>query len=196
MHDEDPLDWRTNEGIAVNEFRTHGLATTTFLTLFPFGKGDPTTLARQHGVTLTEAFKHLVKFAERLPNGKYRWRFASHPRLPYWASDMKQRHQFLSQSNAYLHQHPADAHMTIKVLREMVNSMSGKQMVNWLQRYVSKVQCTNAYWYQRLQELLTLIERKGCPTFFVTFSAADTYWPELQRFSRMRKMLRGQNEGK
>ena len=44
-----------------------------------------------------------------------------------------------------------------------------------------KVQGTNPYWYQRLQELLTLIEQKGCPTFFFTFSAADSYWPELQR---------------
>ena len=31
-------------------------------------------------------------------------------------------------SNVYLHQHPADANMTIEELREMVNSMSGKQM--------------------------------------------------------------------
>ena len=71
--------------------------------------------------------------------------------------------------------------MTIEELREMVNSMSGKQMVNRLQRYVSKVQGTSPYWCQRLQELLALIEQKGCPTFFFTFSAGDTYWPELQR---------------
>ena len=55
----------------------------------------------------------------------------------------------------------------------MVNSMSGKQMLNRFQRYVSKVQ--GPYWYQRLQEMLTLIEQKGWPTFFFTFSAADTH---------------------
>ena len=87
-------------------------------------------------ISFHKHFKHLVKFAERLPNGKYRWRFASHPRFRYWALDMKQRHKLLSQSNVYLHQHPADANMTIEELREMVNSMSGRQMVNWLQRYV------------------------------------------------------------
>ena len=156
---EDPLEWPSTEGNAVNEFKTDGLATMAFPALFPFGKGDPTTRARQHGVTLTEAFKHLIKFAERLANGKYRWRFASHPRFPYWALDMKQRHQLLSQANIYLRQHPADANMTMEELRNMVNSMSSKQMVNRLQRYVSKVQGTNQYWYQRLQELLTLIEK-------------------------------------
>ena len=63
----------------------------------------------------------------------------------------------------------------------MVNSMSANQMVNRLQRYVSKVQGANQYWYQRLQELYALLEQKGCPTFFFTFSAADSHWPDLQR---------------
>jgi hypothetical protein len=125
----------------VNEFKTDGLAT-----LFPYGKDDPTNRARQHGITLTEAFKHL-KFAERLADGKFEWRFASHPWFPYWALNMKQRHQLLSQANVYLRQHPADANMTMEELKQMVNSMSANQMMNRLQRYVSKVQGTNQYWY-------------------------------------------------
>ena len=47
VNDEDPLDWPTNEGNVLDEFRTDGLATMAFPTLFPFGKGDPTTQARQ-----------------------------------------------------------------------------------------------------------------------------------------------------
>ncbi len=181
VNEVDPLDWPSTEGNVVNEFKTAGLATMAFPTLFPYGKGDPTNRARQHGITLTEAFKHLIKFAEKLKNGKFEWRFASHPRFPYWALNMKQRHQLLSQANIYLRQHPADANMIMEELKEMVNSMSANQMVNRLQRYVSKVQGTNQYWYQRLQELLALIEQKGCPTFFFTFSAADSHWPDLQR---------------
>ena len=46
-----PLDWPTTEGNVVNEFRTDGIATMAFPTLFPFGKGDPSTQATQHGVT-------------------------------------------------------------------------------------------------------------------------------------------------
>ena len=105
----------------------------------------------------------------------------SHPRFPYWVLNMKQRHQLLSQANVYLRQHPADANMTMEELKQMVNSMSANQMMNRLQRYVSKVQGTNQYWYQRLQELLALIEQKGCSTFLFTFSAADMHWPDLQR---------------
>ena len=47
-----------------------------------------------------------------------------------------------------------DANMTMGELKDMVNSMSANQMVNRLQRYVSKVQGRNQKWYQRLQELL------------------------------------------
>ena len=88
---------------------------------------------------------------------------------------MKQRHQLLSQVNIYLHQHPPDANMTMEELKEMVNSTSGKQMVNRVHCYMSKVQGTNQYCYQHLQELLPMIEQNGCPTFFFTFSAADSY---------------------
>ena len=163
----DPLDWPATEGNALNEFKTDGLASMAFPTLFPYGKGDPTNRARQHDASLAEAFKHLMRFAEMLTNGKFEWRFATHPRFPYWALNMKQRHQLLSQANIYLRQHPADAHMSIKELKTMVNSTSANQMVNRLQRYVSKILGTNQYWYHRQQELLALIDQKGCPTFFL-----------------------------
>ena len=71
VNEVDPLDWPSTEGNVVNEFKTDGLATMAFPTLFPYGKGDPTNRARQHGITLTEAFKHLIKFAEKLENGKF-----------------------------------------------------------------------------------------------------------------------------
>ena len=46
----DPLEWPSTEGTAKNEFKTDGLATMAFPTLFPYGKGDPTNRARQHAV--------------------------------------------------------------------------------------------------------------------------------------------------
>ena len=88
---------------------------------------------------------------------------------------MKQRHQLLSQANIYIRQHPANANRTMGELKDMVNSMSANQMVNRLRRYVLKVQGTNQYWYQRLQELLALLEQKGFPT------SHNRHWPDLQR---------------
>ena len=90
INGEHPLNWPSNEGDPINEFQTEGLATMAFPTLFPYGKGDPTKKSRLRDVKLTEGFKHLIRYADRSPTGKFTWRFASHPRFPYWALNMKQ----------------------------------------------------------------------------------------------------------
>ena len=78
---------------ALNEFYTDGLV---FPTLFPYGHGDPTSKHHHHTVTLTNAFKHLIKYCDIAPDGHCPWYFASHPRFPYWALDIKHRHQLSS----------------------------------------------------------------------------------------------------
>jgi len=65
-------------------------------------------------VTVVDAFKHLICYCDKTPDGCDRWRFASHPRFPYWALNMKQRHQLLSQSNLFIKQNPGDTHLTIE----------------------------------------------------------------------------------
>lgn len=166
INGDNPIEWPTIAGEAINEFQTPGLATMAFPTLFPYGKGDPTTKDRQIEVQQADAFKHLMRYGDTSPEGNPRWRFASHPRFPYWALNMKQRHQLLSQSKVYLRKTPADANLTIEQLRDMVGHMSSDQLMNRIQRYAAKVQGTNQYWYQRLQELRALLDQKGPPTFF------------------------------
>lgn len=131
-----------------------------------------------HPVSLTDGFKHLVKFGETNASCDKHWQFASHPRFPYWALNMK-RLQLLSQSSVYLHHHPADANLTVDDLRLMVGSMSAAQLMGRLQRYAAKIQGSSQYWFQRHQELRALLYDKGPPTFFWTVSSADNYWPEM-----------------
>jgi hypothetical protein len=173
-----PLPWPEMSRSPINEFTTEGLATMAFPTLFPYGTGDPTTKSRQCSISFSESFKHLISFGECI-NNKFVWRFATHPRFMYWALNMKQRHQLLSQANVYLRQHPNDATLTLMQLRNMVDKSTSEQLMSRLHKYASKVQGTKQYWYQRSLELKALIHTKGAPTFFWTVSAADTYWPEL-----------------
>ena len=91
---------------AINEFQSPFLTTMAFPALFPYGTGNPNFPGRQRTVSLTDGFKHLIKYGDIKDNGQMHWHFASHPRFPYWALNMKQRHQLLSQSNVYLRQHP------------------------------------------------------------------------------------------
>ena len=173
-----PLPWPELSKSPINEFTTEGFATMAFPTLFPYGTGDPTTKCRQCSISFSESFKHLISYGETI-NKKIIWRFATHPRFMYWALNMKQRHHLLSQANVYLKQHPNDAALTLQQLKNMVDTSASEQLLSRLHKYVSKVQGTKQYWYQRSLELKALIQTKGAPTFFWTVSAADTYWPEL-----------------
>ena len=163
----------------INEFCTEGLATQVFPTLFPFGKGDPTTKGRHRLVTLSDAFKHLIHYCDKSPDGCDRWRFASHPRFPYWALNMKHRHQLLSQSSIFLKQNPTDAHLTIEQLRDMVGRLDSTNLISRIQRYASKLQGSKQYWHARYEDLKALFQQKGSPTLFWTVRCADNYWPQL-----------------
>ena len=180
LNNLDPLDWpEIQQTLPINEFKVQSLATLVFPALFPYGKGDPTNPARQRTVTLTEGFKHLIRFGEKTAHGNYTWRFANHPRFPFWALNMKHRHQLLSQTTIYLHHHPEDDNLTVDELRAMAQTSTAQQLMTRLQRYTAKVQGSNQYWFQRYLELRSLLEQKGPPTIFWTLSSADMYWPDL-----------------
>jgi len=90
---------------ALSEFKTEYLATMAFPTLFPDGKGDPTNFSTRKSISKseTEAFsekvKHLIRFAE-LIDGKWVYRYASHPRFGFWAYNMLYRRRLLGQGSS------------------------------------------------------------------------------------------------
>ena len=87
---DEPMSWPTVDDRPLNEYQTPFLATMTFPTLFPDGKGDLTNQALTRAVSLLDRVRHLIKFAEKV-DAKWAYRFASHPRFSYWAFNMIQR---------------------------------------------------------------------------------------------------------
>lgn len=86
----------------LNEFSIQYLTSMSFPTLFPDGKGDPTNNAIIYNTSdnITEVFalklKHVINFGENI-DGKWVYRFASHPRFGYWAYNMFYCRQILGQ---------------------------------------------------------------------------------------------------
>ena len=172
------FDWPSVQNKPFNEYTTPFLATMAFPTLFPDGKGDPTNPSLNRHVPFCQSVKHLLKFGEFL-NGKWVYRFAKHPRFSYWALNMIQRKRTLQQSSVFIKQNPGDAHVTIEQLHQMRSSNASTNFMTKLSRYVSNITGSNAYWQKRRNELKTIINSKGTPTIFFTFSSADMHWPEL-----------------
>ena len=165
----------------LNEYRTEYLATLSFPSLFPDAKGDPMNNASVRNISEneTEAFsqkiKHLIKFAE-IVNGKWVYRFASHPRFGYWAFNILYRGRLLSQGNFFIKQNPGEANLTFEELQEMLSSGS---VTSKLMHYAKNVTGTNAYWNQRKEQLKATITQVGAPTISWTLSCADFHWPEF-----------------
>ena len=114
-----------------------------------------------------ESIKHLIKFAECV-DGKWVYRFASHPRFAYWALNMVQRKQALQQSGIFLKQNPDEAHLTIEQLREMAtNDFNANVFMSKISRYVGNITGTNAYWHRVREDLKAIVTNVGVPTLFL-----------------------------
>ncbi len=168
LFSNEPVNWPIVDDQPINEYQTPFLATLAFPTLFPNGKGDPTNPSLLKDIPLGERVKHLIKFAEHI-NGKWIYRFASHPRFCYWAFNMIQRKRTLPQSGIFLKQNPGEAHLTIDELREMVASDNTNAFMSKISRYVANLTGSNACWYKVREDLKAIVTTVGTPTSFLHF---------------------------
>ena len=124
----------------LNECETEFLAILSFPSIFPDRKGDPmnNALVRNIPGNETDAFsqkiKHLIKFAEKI-NGKWVYRFASHPRFGCRVLNILYRRHLSSQGDFFIKQNPGEANLTFEELQEMLSSGSYSTVMSKLMHY-------------------------------------------------------------
>ena len=138
------MSWPTVDSEPINEYTTPFLATMSFPTLFPDGKGDPTNPSLYRDIQLGDKIKHLLKHAEK-KDGRWNYRFASHPRFAYWAFNMIERKRILQQTGIFLKQNPGEAHLTTEELKEMISNNSIHVFLSKISRYLANLTGSNAY---------------------------------------------------
>ena len=111
--------WPEMEDTPLNEFKTQGRCTLCFAALFPYGRGDPTNVARRQKVTNADGFKHPLRYYDVDESGGRYW-LATHPRFPHWAQNMRERHRLLSQASVFVKRHEGDAVLTVHDLKAML----------------------------------------------------------------------------
>lgn len=112
-------------------------------------------------------------------NGKWTYRFASHPRFAYWAFNMIQRHRPLSQGSIFLKQNPGDAKLTVEQLQQMLQSNNYSTLMSKLMHYAKNVTGSNSYCHKAKEDLRATIAQEGPPTIFFTLSCAEYHWPQF-----------------
>ena len=112
-------------------------------------------------------------------NGKWFYRFATHPTLAYSALNMIERKIILQQTRIFLKQNPGEAHLTTEELHQTADKNSTGVFLFKISPYLSNISGSNAYWQKAKEDLKEIICHAGPPTFIFTFSASDMHWPDL-----------------
>ena len=115
-------------------------------------------------------------FNQRLLN--YRQNFASDSDYIFFSHFVLQQHNLCSQINIAMKKAAGNVTAgmlcgsTRKTVQSMVASDQGYIFMN-------TIKGSPAYWKRFQLEVLAMIRQLGCPTFFLTLSAADLQWNEL-----------------
>jgi hypothetical protein len=116
------IDYPKIDSKPINEYEKEGIFSLIFPTLFPYGKGDPTTLDRITPIKEQECCAHLMTYACRDSENIMYYPFQSHPRFIFYASDRIKRAKANAQCTVYLKQNIKDKNMTVDEFK----NLSGK----------------------------------------------------------------------
>ena len=171
---EQPVQWPRQNNSPANEYNVSGLFTQLFPTLFPKATADhsrtPDHLALSQ-VKRAEWIKHLMCFHDG--------RFARHPRFRYQVYDMIQRQRANETGRVFVRRNEEQRDIPLEDLRTALQE--GQNAIEWgLLHFGSSIRGTTQWKLSKRLELADMIAFLGMPTFFITFSAADLHWPDLQ----------------
>ena len=169
------IPWPTTDTTPASEFTTPYFFTLAFPCLFPYGKGDfhikrPVTCPSLH-----DWAEHLLWYQDG--------RFARHKVWKFVVHNMIMRKRALEQSRFFVDQQLGDPHITVADLQERL--ARGDTFTDKLY-FGANLHGTAQYWHQRRRELHALVEfmvneKRGLPSFFMTGSCAEFYFPPLRR---------------
>ena len=171
------IPWPTTDATPASEFDTPYFSTMAFPCLFPYGKGDfhinrPITCPALH-----DWAEHLLWYQDG--------RFARHKVWKSVVHNMIMRKRALEQSRYFVDQQLGDPHITVADLKERL-ARGDTSITNKLLYFGANLRGTAQYWHQRRRELRALVEfmvneKRGLPSFFMTGSCAEFYFPPLRR---------------
>ncbi|XP_068686694.1 uncharacterized protein, partial [Montipora foliosa] len=171
------IPWPTTDTSPASEFTTPYFFTMVFPCLFPYGKGDYHINRPISCRALHEWAEHLLWYQDG--------RFARHKVWKFVVHNMILRKRTLEQSRYFVDQQLGDPHITVADLQERL-ARGDTSFTNKLLYFGANLRGTAQYWHQRRRELRAFVEfrvneKHGLPSFFMTGSCAEFYFPPLKR---------------
>lgn len=179
------VDWPTIGSEPVKEYGTTKIFARAFPWLFPGGSGD----VKDYPGDMAEWGKNLTLY--------YDGRFVKDKHFCFFALNHIIRNRNNSSGHFFVNSYQKDIPNTLEELQEQIKK-GDTRFINNLTFYNKRIKGSNPYWIQKKTELYSWINhhikmKHGAPMFFITFSCAEHYWPDIINLIRERMIIAGDN---
>ena len=177
------MDWPTVSEKAVCEFGETKIFAMAFPWLFPGGIGD----VKEFEGPMDDWGKMMLYYEDG--------RFAKDKIFCFFALNYITRHRNASSGQYFVNNFHANCPKDLEDLKDDIKS-GNTSFVNNLTYYSKRITGSSEYWRQKRGEVYTWINSHvqlghGVPTFFITLSCAEFYWPDIIDLVKERMDLAG-----
>lgn len=179
------MNWPATSKDPMNEFRPNGkLFVLAFPWLFPGGVGDISDWPKRY---IADWGRHLLYYEDG--------RFMTDPFFCFYAMNYIVRHLNSNSGRFFLDEFNRNAPGDLQELKERIDK-NDLSFVRNLTYYSKRITGSNPYWLQKKSELYTWLNHhvahgNGAPTFFLTLSCAEYFWPDVIDLLKERRMIAG-----
>ena len=177
------IDFPKIAAVPVNEFGDKKIFALAFPWLFPGGFGD----IKDFDGNMTTWGKNLLFYEDG--------RFAKDKMFSFFAVNYIIRHRNSSSGNWFISDFKKDCPSTLQEIKE--NIIKGDtSIVNSINYYNQRVKGSSSYWQKKRQEVYSWInyhieQGHGAPSYFITLSCAEYFWPDVLKLIRERMIIEG-----
>ena len=180
------VDWPAIETDPVSEFGDDKIFALAFPWLFPGGEGDVKDYPKRNPA---EWGKMLLFYKDG--------RFARDKIFSFFAMNYIIRMRNSSSGKWFVDKFQRNCPESLEELKESMDK-GDTSFVNSLTYYNKCVKGSTAYWYQKRSELYTWINHHvekghGAPSFFITLSCAEHFWPDIFKLIKERMKIAGED---
>jgi Helitron helicase-like domain at N-terminus len=168
--------WPHASEVAVSEYSFDSLFPRAFPWLYPGGTGDFLDY-RESEVTVAQYARTLLYY--------YDGRFARDKFWCFYTLNYCERRKNNSQGSFYVNTYSNDKEKTVQEIADEIKA-GNTSWIDKISFFASSIKGSSNYWRTRRNEVNTWISHhvkkgNGPPTFFMTFSCAEYWWPDLQQ---------------
>ena len=175
------MEWPAVDDVPVSEYDDIRLFPRAFPWLFPGGYGDLKDFENSDA-NLASWGRRLLYYEDG--------RFAKDKLFCFYAMNYIVRHRNSSSGKFFIEKFQRDVPETLEELKDTIRSGDTK-FVNHLTYYNKRIKGSTSYWFQKRAEVYAWINEHmqlghGAPTFFITLSCAEYFWPDCLRMLKDR----------